>query len=459
VRIVVVGGGIAGLAAALRLRERAGETAEIKIVERADRLGGKVRTGELAGELMESGAEMFLLRDQGVDSAAVTLARRVGLGDALVHPATVPAAIAVGGTLRHIPDGTLLGIPSSISTLDGLASAADLDHDGGRPLLAPSEDVAVGELVRARLGDEVVHRLVDPLLGGVYAGHADSLSLAATMPALHAAAQRHATLTGAVGAALAASPRPPGEPVFATVVGGMSRLANAVASAARASVRLGGPVRELARTSDGWRLGFGSTRDPEWLGADGVVLAVPATPAGRLLRGANEAAAADVGALDYASVALVTLALPPATALPNLSGLLVPAGEGYAVKAATFPTMKWPHLRHDGRPVLVRLSLGRYGEEHVLQQSDESLATLAHEDLGSLLGKRLSQPVAALVTRWGGALPQYGVGHVDRVARVRRGLPATLGLAGAAFDGVGIAACVRSGETAAESVWAALAES
>jgi protoporphyrinogen/coproporphyrinogen III oxidase len=462
-RYVVVGGGIAGLAAALRLRERAaeaGEDAEIVVVESTARLGGKLRTGATAGELVETGAEMFLVREGGGESAVLKLARRVGLGAELVHPAAVPAAVAIDGELRPIPGGTLLGIPADPSTVEGLAEAKDADRDEGRPLLAPGEDVAVGLLVRRRLGDQVVDRLVDPLLGGVYAGRADELSLAATMPGLYAAAQVHSTLRDATRAALAASPRPAGAPVFATVRGGLGRLVEAVAARAGVIVRAGAPVRELAPVvGGGWRLTIGSTRDPETLTADAVILAVPAAPAARLLAGVEPGAAAAVGVLEYASVALVTMALPPETELPALSGFLVPATEGYATKAVTFVTTKWPHLRHDGAPVLVRASLGRRGEEHVLRRTDEALAAAAHADLRALLGPALPDPVAVAVHRWGGGLPQYGVGHTARVAGARAALPATVGLAGAAYDGVGIAACVRSGVTVAEAVGAAIEES
>ena len=267
------------------------------------------------------------------------------------------------------------------------------------------------------------------------------------------------SLTSAVRSALAESPRPAGAAVFATVRGGLSRLVESVAAAARAEVRLGDPVRELSRTPTGWQLAVGSTRDPEHLAAEGVVLAVPSTPAARLLRGVDADAASLVGALDYASVALVTLALPPETDLPTLSGFLVPASEGFAVKAVTFFATKWPHLRRAETPVLVRASLGRYGEEHVLQRTDGDLIGVARADLDALLAARLPEPIEATVTRWGGGLPQYGIGHVDRVARARAALPATLGLAGAAFDGVGIAACVRSGEGAADVVWAGLRQS
>jgi oxygen-dependent protoporphyrinogen oxidase len=327
-------------------------------------------------------------------------------------------------------------------------------------VLGPDEDVAVGELVRRRLGDEVVDRLVDPMLGGVYAGRADRLSLAATAPGLAAACRAEHTLTGAVRAALAAAPRPPGTPVFATVAGGVSRLVEAVVAAAGAQVRLGLPVRELASRGAGWRLAVGSRRDPREEEADAVVLAVPARPAARLLVATDPDAAADVGVLDYASVALVTLALPGA-ALPELSGFLVPASEGTALKAATFFDRKWAHLRRDDGVTLVRASVGRHGEEAVLRSTDGDLATTVHGELSRLVAP-LPAPVDAVVQRWGGALPQYAPGHVDRVRRARAVLRAghpRLALAGAAYDGVGIAACVRSGEAAAEEIIKALGES
>ena len=455
-RIVVVGGGITGLAAALRLRERVGDAADIVLIERSDRVGGKLRTAPFAGQPVETGAETFLMREHGADSAVLDLVRRVGLGDDVINPAPAGAAIAVGGELRPIPAGTLLGIPTTSSNLDGLATIADSDIDEGRPLLAPGEDVAVGRLVRRRFGYDVVNQLVEPLLGGVYAGRADRLSLAATVPGLFQTAQRENTLDAAVRAAVAASGRVPGAPVFGTVRGGLSRLVDAVAAAANVRILYGDPVRELARTSGRWRLVAGSTRDPRELVADAVVLAVPAFPARRLLAGVDEGAAYEVAALDYASVALVTMALPADTELPELSGFLVPPAADRAVKAATFFTTKWPELRGDGGPVLVRASLGRYCDERVLQRSDDDLVALARHDLDELLGAPLPDPLAVRVNRWGGALPQYGVGHVERVARARAALPPSLALAGAAYDGVGIAACVRSGQTAADAVAASL---
>jgi oxygen-dependent protoporphyrinogen oxidase len=453
----VVGGGIAGLAAGYRLAERG---ASVLLIDQATGLGGKLSTAELAGGPVEGGAEAFLTRDaDGRPSAAVELARAVGLGDALVHPATSRAAVAIGGRLRPLPAGTLFGVPGDLSTMDDVAAVdAALDRDGGRPLLGPDQDVAVGALVRGRLGDEVADRLVDPMLGGVYAGRADDLSLATTIPALASACRRTGTLTAAVRVALAARPVASG-PVFATVDGGLSRLVDALAGALRAAgatLRLAAPVRELGRTAAGWSLRVGSTGDADTVPVDAVVLAVPSHPAARLLAAVDPAAAAAVGALDYASVALVSLALPRLE-LPALSGFLVPATEGYAVKAVTFFTRKWSHQARPDGLALVRASLGRYGEEQVLQRTDPELVALVRRELADLLGADLPASVDTLVRRWGGALPQYRPGHLDRVAAARAALPPTLALAGAALDGVGIPACVRSGQVAADTVLSDLA--
>ena len=442
--IVVVGGGITGLSAALRLRDELGPQARITVVDQADRLGGKLHTRPFHGGYAEAGAETFLTGDP----AAVRLAERVGLGEALRHPEPVPAALAVDGHLRPIPRGTLMGVPGDPATVADLAPVTGTDRDEGHPVLAPGADVSVGELVRARLGVPVLDRLVDPLLGGVYAGRGDDLSLAATVPALAAACRTESTLTGAVRSALARRVSG-GGPVFATVDGGLGRLVDAVAAASGARVRLGAPVRALARDGYAWRVSVGA----EVLDADAVVLAVPARPAARLLTGVAPEAAAEIGALDYASVALVTLAVRGAT-LPELSGFLVPASEGYAVKALTIFTTKWAHLaRPDGLAVL-RASVGRYGDVAVLHRSDEELAGLVHAELGRLLGHPLPEPERTRVTRWGGALPQYAPGHLDRVGRARAELVDMQGIAvaGAAYDGVGVPACVRSGWAAAQRI-------
>lgn len=443
-RVAVIGGGIAGLAAAHRLRERAPHL-DVVLFDQGDRPGGKLRTVELAGGPVERGAESFLSGDPaGGPSAAVRLAELVGLGDAIVHPATARAAVAVDGGLHDLPTGTLMGIP---------VDADPPERPSAGPLLHPGEDVTVGALVRPRRGDLVVDRFVEPLLGGVYAGRADRLSLRMALPALADAAERSDTLTGAVRSALAARRGVPGAPVFSAVLGGMSRLVDAVA-ATLPDVRLGLPVRELRRRGTGWRLTVGSTRDSSTVDADGVVLAVPATPAARLLSTVDGVTGVP---LDYASVGLVALALP-ATKLPELSGFLVPATEGFAVKAVTFFDQKWAHLRRPGLTV-VRASVGRAGDEHQLQRTDADLLDLIRDEVARLLGvDRLPDPVDAAVFRWGGGLPQYEPHHRDRVAALRAALAThpAITVAGAAYDGVGIPACVTSGQTAADALIEAL---
>lgn len=457
-RALVIGGGISGLAAALRLRELGGPELDIVVVDRAEHLGGKLRTGQIADTPVELGAETFLVRRP----EAVRLAGKVGLAEAVTHPAGLPAALAVDGELRPIPKGTLLGVPGDFDAVaatgvlspEGLARMrAEETADG--PLL-PDGDTTVGSLVRQAFGDEVADRLVDPLLGGVYAGRADELSLRTTAPALAKAAREHDRLSDAVRAAAPAPKASGPTPVFGTIAGGLSMLVEATAIASGAELRLGLPVRELAHDGERWLATVGDTRDPEVLTADAVVLAVPARPAARLLARIAPEASAEVGVLAYASMALVTMAFDLDGELPELSGFLVPATEGRAVKAATFFSRKWPH-RADELTVL-RCSIGRHGQESELQRTDADLIALARTELGELIGRELPEPVDAHVTRWGGGLPQYGPGHDDRIAHARavlEGFP-TLALAGAAFDGVGIPVCIASGERAAERVHAAL---
>jgi oxygen-dependent protoporphyrinogen oxidase len=235
----------------------------------------------------------------------------------------------------------------------------------------------------------------------------------------------------------------------------MSRLVDAVA-AALPDVRCGVTVRALRRHGRGWRLTLGSTRDAEVLDADGVVLAVPARPAERLL---EHVGGAEPVALDYASVALIALALP-ATKLPELSGFLVPATEGLSVKAVTFFDRKWAHLRRPGVTVL-RASVGRHGDEALLQRTDDALVDVVRAEVARLIGvDALPAELDRGVYRWGGALPQYAPHHPDRVAALRAGLAAhpAIAVAGAAYDGVGIPACITSGRRAAEAVLERLAE-
>lgn len=456
----MIGGGISGLAAAWQLCD-ALPSAQVVVLEAAGEIGGKLRAAELAGVRVDVGAEAMLARrPEGVE-----LVRALGLSDELIAPMTLAARVRVGGRARPLPAGTMLGIPGNLEALrnSGVLSdagyarvVAELDST---PLQALDGDVAVGELVRSRLGDEVVDRLVEPLLGGVYAGRADALSLDATMPALAARLMHDGgSLVSAAAATVGAGTdsAPPvhaagaTNPVFVSLPGGLARLAEALATAGRFEVRTGVTVRSLRQTPTGLRLECGAASAVEYIDADAVVVATPAPKAARLLTGVAPVAAAELGGIETASMAIVSLAFTGIVPPPG-SGLLVGTGEGLAVKAVTISSQKWP-----GTPpglTLIRASIGRAGETRELQRDDGELIDLARHDLNELTGIA-APPVDALVTRWGGALPQFGVGHRERVSRIRATVGQVAGLAvcGAAYDGVGIPACIASASRAVESI-------
>ncbi|MFI9571178.1 protoporphyrinogen oxidase [Microbispora rosea] len=453
--VVVVGGGIAGLAAALHLN-RADAGLRVTVLEAAPRVGGKLYASQVAGIEVDAGAESMLARrPEGKE-----LARLAGLGDDLVDPGTTRAAVLSRGALRPLPRQQVMGVPSDVVALarSGVLSPAGLARvplDQFLPPTLVTGDVSVAAYIRARMGSEVVDRLVEPLLGGVYAGRADMLSLDATMPRIAAVARTDRSLLQAARSITAEAPADAG-PVFTTLRNGLGALPAAVAKESGAQIRTGVTVRDLIRTPDGWRLVTGPTRDEETIDADAVVLAVPARPASRLLRREAPKAAAELAAIEYASMGIVTLAYPRAAfpEPPEGSGYLVPPVEGRPVKAATFSSVKWPHLAEADRNVLiVRCSLGRLGEELVLQRDDAELTALAMNEMAEIMGVR-GLPLDTRVTRWGGALPQYDVGHLDRVARVRAAIAGQPGLAvcGAAYEGVGIPACVATARTAAKLV-------
>ncbi|MFF5105947.1 protoporphyrinogen oxidase [Streptomyces sp. NPDC000134] len=452
--VVVIGAGIAGLAAAHRLL---GRGARVTVLEASDRVGGKLLPGEIAGLRVDLGAESMLARRP----EGVALAREAGLADRLQPPATATAALWTRGALRPMPKGHVMGVPGTAAALSGVLSEeglARIGRDAELPRTEVGDDVAVGEYVAARLGREVVDRLVEPLLGGVYAGDAYRISMRSAVPQLFEAARAHTSLTEAVRAIqgrTAAAPAAAG-PVFMGIEGGIGTLPPAVAAAVRArgaEILLNTPVTELRRTGPaGWRVVAGD----RVLGADAVVVAVPAPAAAALLRAEAPAAAAELAAVEYASMALITLAYrrADAAALPAGSGFLVPPVDGRTIKASTFASRKWGWIdREDPDLVVLRTSVGRHGETEILGRDDAGLIDVSRHDLKEATGLAAA-PVAARVTRWTDGLPQYPVGHHARVARVREHLANLPGLAvcGAAYDGVGIPACIAGAHAAVDQL-------
>ncbi|MFF4081042.1 protoporphyrinogen oxidase [Streptomyces sp. NPDC001777] len=453
--VVVIGGGIAGLTAAHRLL---GAGLRVTLLEATERLGGKLMTGEVAGARVDLGAESMLARRP----EAVALARAVGLGDRLQPPATTTASVWTRDALRPMPKGHVMGVPGDPAALAEVLSPEGLARIAQERDLTPTpvgDDVAVGAYVADRLGREVVDRLVEPLLGGVYAGDAYRISMRAAVPQLFEAVREGGPLLDAVRRVQdRAAARQRTGPVFQGIDGGIGTLPGAVADAVRAAggeILTATPVLGLTRTTTGWDV----RTDGRVITADGIVLAAPAWSASTLLAAESPAASAELAGVEYASMALVTMAFrrsdtAATTALAGRSGFLVPPVDGRTIKASTFSTHKWGWVAESAPDLFVlRTSVGRYGEEDHIHREDTELVDVSLRDLAEATGLT-AKPVDTEVTRWIGGLPQYPVGHLPRVERIRAEvakLPA-LRVCGAVYDGVGIPACVASAHRAADEI-------
>lgn len=468
--VAIIGGGIAGLTAAWNLVKERGFTGEVTIFESSPEVGGKLRLEEIEGIQLDVGAESLL----ATRPEAVGLAKAVGLASSIVNPTTSSASIYSYGRVNPIPAGLITGIPTDLRAL----AASDIISSKGLmrvpmdhwlPRTPIESDVSIGEYVSARLGDEVVERLVEPLLSGVYAGRASQLSLEMTVPALYRLARKERSLlraarelreTGAAGSGARRGP------VFAGITGGVGRLPVSLAEKLRrrgVTINTDTTVTGLRAGPGGWRVLLRDSEGARRVEADAVVLAVPATAASKLMTTVNPAAAATMSEIEYASVAVLTMLFDPDDVPTGLhgSGFLVPTVEKATIKAATYSSRKWAWVARAGASrrtdtpgyFVLRCSMGRHGDTRVLQREDSDLVRLAGRDLAKIAGFPRT-PLVSRVTRWGGALPQYTVGHRARVGSIREQLVDTPGLVvcGAAYDGVGIAACVGSAQFAAGQV-------
>jgi oxygen-dependent protoporphyrinogen oxidase len=442
-RVVIVGGGIAGLTVAERLSALTSrEDVHVELREATERTGGKLKTSPFAGRAaIDEGADAFLARVP----AGVGLARRVGLGDALTSPTGAPAAVWHHG-LHRIPDGLMLGVPGGVA---GLATSRLLSVRGKlraavEPLLPRSADPhdSIGSVIRARFGDEVHERLVDSLVGSIYATDTDRFSLA-MVPQLAELADGNRSLLLAARALRRSRP-PTGDPIFYAPATGMEALAAETRAAAErggVTVRTGSPVATLERDGDGWRV------DDER--ADAVVLATPAALTAPLVAAADPDLADRLAAMDHAGVVIVTLAVPDwPERLRDRSGYLVPKPVQRLVTAASFGSQKWSHWQGDGE--VLRVSLGRDGLD-VLDRSDDDLVAAAVAEVGEHVGIDL-QPTAVRITRWPAAFPQYRPGHRWWLDAVAAATPPGLFLTGASYRGIGVPACIADAEAVAADV-------
>ncbi len=451
-QVAIIGGGITGLSAASFLRHAGtGVRPRVTLVEADQRLGGKIRTDLLGGMPVEAGPDGFLARTP----EAADLCRSLGLDQELIAPAPGPAYLWSRNRLRPIPPGLIMGLPARLGPLlrSGILSPTGILR-AGLDLVLPGQalavDVSVGDLVRSRFGKEVLERLVDPLLGGIYAGRAEELSLLATTPELAALARRHRSLLLALRSSRSAAATAPAAPTFLTLASGLQRLVERLRrDLDGADARTGVSATRLTTTPGGaYRIELAGGGAVE---ADAVILAVPAFAAADLVRAESPVAACELGAIEYASVAVVTLAYP-SEALPAPlagTGFLVPRYESLLLVGCTWLSAKWPHLA-SSRLTLLRCAVGRAGDERWRELDDEALVARVHADLVRTMGLRRA-PLEARVTRWEKAIPQYTVGHLDRLRRIEGALSHLPGvmLAGSAYRGVGVTSCVAQAKAAA----------
>jgi protoporphyrinogen/coproporphyrinogen III oxidase len=457
VKVVVVGGGIAGLAAAHELADR--DDVDLTVLEAGPRLGGKVATAPFAGTDLDLAPDAFLARRP----EAVQLCRELGLEDRLVPPASGSALVWTRGRLRRLPAGLVLGLPTDPVALarSGVLSPLGTLRAAVEPFLpgAPLDaDASIGSVMRRRLGSEAHERLIDPLLGGITAGDSDELSIDAVAPQLAAAARHSGSVVKGARHLTAKGPARPGEPVFLTLPEGLGALVDALADrlhGAGAELCTDSPVRAIERRGDGgWRV----TTDARPIDADGVVLAVPAFVAAPLLAPIDAEVAAALAAVEHASVTLVAMAYPTGAVPGPLdgSGFLVPRREGRLMTACSWASSKWAHLAAPDR-VLFRVSAGRLGDERAAAMSDDAVVARLRVELEAAMGIRTA-PTEVRITRWPDAFPQYTPGHLARMADAQQRLAEHapgLTLAGAALGGIGLPACIGTGRRAATELVAA----
>ncbi len=442
-RVAVVGGGIAGLAAAWEL---VAQGAEVTVLEPAH-LGGRIKTVPFRGHPVDTGADAFLCRVPD----AIRLATELGMESELVAPAAGGALLWLGGRLRPLPPGLVLGAPARLWPLlsSRILSPAGVARAGLDLILPTSEwpagtDVSVATVIGRRFGRQVAERLVDPLVGGIHAGRTDELSVTAAAPQLAEAARRHRSLL----LGLRRQPAAPPGPVFLAPKGGMGRLVDRLVEALIAD---GVTFETVAVTAVRQPAAGQVVVDPAG-SFDAAVLATPASVTARLVEQGAPDAARLLGAIRDASVVMVTFAYPAESIRvpPGTSGWLVPRAEGHLMTACSFGSAKWPHWS-DRDSMVLRVSSGRSGDRRAIDMSDETVVERLQSELARALGTEVA-PLSWRVSRWPEAFPQYEVSHLDRVARIEQalqdGLP-SVALAGASFRGSGVPACVASGRRAA----------
>ncbi len=438
--VIVIGGGIAGLSAAWQLKR---DGMAVHLYEPADRVGGKVRSSEFAGRIVDEAADAFLARvPHGID-----LATELGIADQMISPSARKAQVWTDAGLAFLPEPHVLGIPlerESAEALLGVEAADALEADLARTEDDPVRaDDTIGSLVRRRLGDRIHEALVDPLIGAINAGDTDELALSASSPQILAAANAGPSLIESLRRMKAGSD--PDAPVFHSFVGGMRVLVDALEASLDGHITTGVGVEALDSIPGGSVRVTLSNGDV--LTAPAVVLAAPA-PAAASLTQAWPGASTDLAAIPLVSVTLVALAYPAGTVdVPGeLSGFVVPRTADLRITACSYGAQKWPHL--GGDIDLLRVSVGHGRDQHTPALPDDELLEVVLADLTTAIGIT-DEPSAVRISRWESAFPQYVTGHTERLGHVEGQLnPDGIFLAGMGYRGIGIPACIDQGRSA-----------
>lgn len=475
-RVVIVGGGISGLAAAHRLFELAGEnrsSLEVIVLESSLRTGGIIRTVKRDGFLLETGPDSFISEKP----EALALAKRIGLSEYLIetNSARRRSFIVRGGKLRPVPEGFQLLAPSrfrpflisDIFSWTGKARMA-LDLLLPRRAHANGDDESLAAFVRRRFGQEALERMAQPMVGGIYTADPETLSLRATMPRFLEMERAHRSIILAmwkqrrkINAEIARGTSGARYSLFLSLDDGMQMLVDRLTHLLpRETVRLNAKVEALDfhPESHQWLLRVASANSSENLIADAVCLALPSYHAASLLRDAHKELAAELDGISYASTATVNLAYRRADIPHALDGFgfVVPFIERRTTLACTFSSVKFPGRAPENH-VLLRAFVGGALQPEMFELDEEEMTRRVCEDLGALLGIE-TPPLFSLVQKWPRSMAQYTLGHLERIARIRQMLARfdSLQLAGNAYGGAGLPDCIRSGERAAEEMLAAL---